>query len=114
MDIRLIRIANIQHLAEKYSRERIAECDEKWTTNYVNQLYGGFGSFGAATARKIEKGLHLTHGWMDLLHPDVRYGSSETQPTDTVDKAQLLRLWEKMTADEKAKLLKIGAALVDE
>lgn len=114
MDIKQIRTANINHLADKHGRERIAECDErkKWTTNYVNQLCGGFGSFGASTARRIEKGLNLDYGWMDLMHSEIPYESS-TLLTDEASKVQLNNLWDRMTPEERAQLIKIGAALCE-
>lgn len=116
MDIKLIRIANIKYLADKHGRERLAECDErkKWTTNYINQLCGGFGSFGASTARRIEKGLNLSFGWMDVLHSDISYSNNSNLITDEASKAQMLNLWEKLTPEERARLLKIGAALLDQ
>lgn len=115
MDIKQIRTANINHLAVKHGRERIAECDErkKWTTNYVNQLCGGFGSFGASTARRIEKGLYLDYGWMDLMHSEIPYESGSTLLTDEVSRAQLNNLWDRMTPEERAQLIKIGAALCE-
>lgn len=113
MDIKRIRITNIKYLADKYGRERLAECDErkKWTTNYINQLCGGFGSFGASTARRIEKGLDLSFGWMDILHSDITYSNSNNSANDEASKAQLLSLWDKMTPEGRARLLKIGTAL---
>lgn len=116
MDIKLIRIANINFLANKHGRERLAECDErgKWTTNYINQLCGGFGSFGTGTARRIEKGLGLSFGWMDMPHSDITYGDGTTPPTDDATKAQMLNLWDKMTPEGRAQLLKIGLALSEQ
>jgi hypothetical protein len=113
MDTKQIRLANINHLANKHGRDRIAECDtrKKWTANYINQLCGGFGSFGAVTARRIEKGLNLSHGWMDLLHPEVSYQGDLKPLGDTADKAKIISLWEQMTPEQRAQLLKIGIAL---
>jgi len=114
MDIKQIRTANINYLADKHGRERIVECDErnKWTINYVNQLCGGFGSFGMSTARRIERGLGLDYGWVDLMHPSINYESSALL-TDDASKAQLSNLWDRMTPDERAQLIKIGAALCE-
>lgn len=115
MDIKLIRISNIKHLAERHGRERLAECDErkKWSTNYINQLCGGFGSFGASTARRIEKGLDLPFGWMDIPHPDITYTNDYNSATDEALKAQMLNLWDQLPPEARARLLKIGAALGD-
>lgn len=118
MDTKHIRLANINYLADKHGRDRIAECDsrKKWSANYINQLCGGFGSFGSATARRIERGLNLPFGWMDLPHPEVSYQdqSIALSSDDSADKAKLINIWENMTQEQRSQLLKIGAAISDQ
>lgn len=67
MTVTEIRVANINYLAEKYSRNHLASKTD-YSNNYINQLCGGFGSFGGRTARKIEVSLGLVEGWMDVEH----------------------------------------------
>ena len=72
MDANTCRRINIRYLADhRYSRTRLAEDLGYSGTNYINQLCGGFGSFGSNAARKIEKHLNLPKGWMDQPHPDL-------------------------------------------
>lgn len=72
MDANTCRRLNIRYLADhKYSRNFVAEKLGYIGTNYINQLCGGFGSFGSRTARKIETVIGLPKGWMDAPHPDL-------------------------------------------
>jgi len=103
MEIKDIRVQNLQALRAKYGKPRIIACDPEWTPNYVNQLLRGIGSFGNAAARKIEEGLKLPKGWLSQHH----------EPTDE-QKAELLMIWETMAPDARVRYLKIGAALKDE
>lgn len=68
MEIKEIRIENLNLLLETYSRKQLASEMGYQDTNYLNQLCGGHGSFGSATARKIERCADLTKGWMDVRH----------------------------------------------
>lgn len=72
MDANTCRRLNIRYLADhKYSRNFVADKLGYIGTNYINQLCGGFGSFGSRTARKIETVIGLPKGWMDSPHTDL-------------------------------------------
>ncbi len=116
MDTKNIRFKNILFLADKHGRERIADCDERkiWTINYINQLCGGFANIGARTARRIETGLNLPFGWIDVPHPEITYSIDSEDASNSDMKTQLLTLWEKMTPEDRTKLLKIGTALYEQ
>ena len=68
MEIKEIRIENLNLLLESNSRKNLAESMGYSDTNYINQICKGHGSFGSATARRIEAAIQLPKGWMDVRH----------------------------------------------
>ncbi len=70
MDVKKIRVLNLEHFADQYGRIGLAERLDYPDTNYVNQLLGGHAPVGGRVARKIESALGLDHGWMDAAHPE--------------------------------------------
>ncbi|WP_346839804.1 S24 family peptidase [Microbulbifer sp. SAOS-129_SWC] len=77
MDIKDIRRANINLLADMYGRTDISEKLGYPDNNYINQLCSGHGSFGSRTARKIEEALQLPRGWMDYPQTNRAPGIGE-------------------------------------
>lgn len=92
MDIKEIRVANLNFWADKLGRGILAEKLGYPDTNYLNQLCTGNGSFGNRTAKKIEKRLQLENGWMDRVHTIVSYPSGETHqsPVDATSGKQII------------------------
>lgn len=77
MEVEEIRRTNINYWAEKLSRKSLAERCGYNDTVYINQLCTGHGSFGKATARKLERALDLSRGWFDVFHPELEYVHSD-------------------------------------
>lgn len=75
MNIKDIRMKNINAICDHYGRDIVAKKMGYPDTVYINQLCRGLVSFGSRTARKLEASMSLRHGWMDVEHdsgdPDV-------------------------------------------
>lgn len=97
MNIKDIRVANINLLAEKLGRSALASEIGYKDTVYVNQLCLGLGSFGSRTARKIEACLELPSGWMDVEQTKIL--SAEAQ----ADIDEIVKLFEGEESAEKRK-----------
>lgn len=65
MEIKDIRMRNLNLLADQHGRTAIAEKLGYPDNNYINQLCGGHTNLGSRTARKVESAFGLPTGWMD-------------------------------------------------
>lgn len=100
MEIKEIRVHNLLLLAEKFGRNIVAERLGYSDTNYLNQLCSGHGSFGNATARKVEKAFGYSTGWMDNFHKSL------DEPAKTTTNTQ-------KDTDRYKLLLKLGQLIED-
>ena len=106
MDVKQIRRLNIKYLADvKHTRSGLATKLRYDDTNYINQLCGNFGSFGNATARKIEKALKLAHGWMDNLHPELYLDKIDRREWPLETDQQYIDFFVSMSTKEKAETI---------
>ena len=73
MDIKEIRIANLNRLLREFdgSREEFAKLCGYDGVNYFNQLLSGHGSFGNRTAKKISHALNRDGGFLDRTQSNV-------------------------------------------
>lgn len=112
MDNRTIRLLNLKHLEMKFGRQKLIEADERkiWSESYINQLCGGFGSFGASTARRLERGLGLPKGWMDLIHLEVGYSLETEQVRPPIQ--ELISIANLMPPELLSQYISIGNALL--
>ena len=102
MDVTKIRMLNFLYLCDvKHTRGYVSEQLGYTDNNYLNQLCGGFGSFGNGVARKIEKALSLPHGWLDHLHIELYPDkvSREAWPLDTDQ--EYIDFFTSMSAEER-------------
>ena len=121
MTVLEIRRANINYLANKWTRKELAKRLGYNDTVYVNQLCGGHGSFGNRVARKIEEKLGLGHGWMDKPYTSWEtYQLSQLRRSAGVDKKisdeevkEMEAVYRKLSAEDAAFVLTITKHLAE-
>jgi len=78
MDVKETRRRNASYLADKkYSRSTVTQKLGYSDNNYLNQILTGHSGMGDKTARRFEKSLDLSAGWMDRPHPELWGDSPE-------------------------------------
>lgn len=66
MDAFDMRKRNLSVLVRRYGRQQALADAVGLSVQYINQMLSGHRTIGEKTARKIEKGLCLAPGWMDV------------------------------------------------
>lgn len=88
MEIKQIRKANLELLMGDQERKVFAE-RTGMSYAHLNQVLEKHRNIGPTVARRIEKKLHLEHGWMDRLQKGPSATAEEpTGPYDLVSRAE--------------------------
>lgn len=105
MDIAEVRRLNLLGILREFQTiEELAEHYEL-VANYLSQVKTGHRNMGSRHARKMEEAMGKPKGWMDKLQ--------FTSPDDAVDGIEVMQIYQGLSPEDKAALIKHARLLGD-